>query len=167
MLLVPLTCCIIACDVSCKIRPFFSERAIDYAQLVAATFLSFTLMLIQVGQAPSLTTAVRPNIEKTNLFYNELQRAVVSAKAPPDAPIILEAYVPAHTRRYFPSRITCRRSGPGTESRIVFIPIRHRRESLMKAFGKRCPGSSRRATTPSRPCQASWPGASKTASVSD
>jgi len=92
MLLVPLTCCIIACDISSKIRPFFSERAIDYAQLVAATFL--TLMIIQVGHAPSLTTAVRANIERTNLFYNELQRAVLSAKASPDAPIILEAYGP-------------------------------------------------------------------------
>jgi hypothetical protein len=94
MLLVPLTCCIIACDISCKIRPFFSERAIDRAQLVAATFLSFTLIIIQVGHAPSLTTAVRANIERTNLFYNELERAVLSAKASPDAPIILEAYGP-------------------------------------------------------------------------
>jgi hypothetical protein len=94
MLLVPLTCCIIACDISSKIRPFFSERAIDRAQLVAAAFLSFTLIIVQVGQPLAITTAVRTNIETTNLFYNELQRAVLSAKASPDAPIILEAYGP-------------------------------------------------------------------------
>jgi hypothetical protein len=92
MLLVPLTCCIIACDISCKVRPFFSERTINHAQLVAAGFLLFTLIIIQVGQPPLLASAVRTNIETTNLFNNELQRAVIAAKASPDAPIILEAY---------------------------------------------------------------------------
>jgi hypothetical protein len=94
MLLVPLTCCIIACDISSKIRPVFSERTINHAQLVAAGFLFFTLIVIHVGQPPALASAVQTNIEATNLFSNELQRAVLAAKASPDAPIILEAYDP-------------------------------------------------------------------------
>jgi hypothetical protein len=94
MLLVPLTCCIIACDISCKIRPLFSERTINHAQLVAAGFLLCALIIIHVGQPPALASAVQTNIETTNLFNNELQRAVIAAKASPDAPIILEACDP-------------------------------------------------------------------------
>jgi len=117
--------------------------------LVAATFL--TLMVIQVGQRRSLTTR-RPSGEhrKTNLFYNEWQRAVLSAKSSPDAPIILEAYGPAHMGGFSLS-YSCRRSGPRNRIAVRRIRPEIGGESLMRAFGKRCPGSSRRATAPSRP----------------
>ena len=92
MLLVPLTCCILACEISCKIRPLFPERTVNRVQFAAAVFLLFAL--VPVYKAPPLIAAVRANIETTNLFHSELQRAVRAAEASPDAPIILEAYGP-------------------------------------------------------------------------
>lgn len=92
MLLVPLTCCILGCEISRRMRPLYPERTINYAQFAAAAFLVFALF--PSYRAPSLIAAVRANIEKTSLFYNELQRAVAAAKASPDAPIILEAHGP-------------------------------------------------------------------------
>jgi hypothetical protein len=94
MLLLPLTCCILACDISHKIRTFFSERTIDYAQFAAAAFLFFALVSPYFGKAPALRAAVQANIEITNSFYNELQRALRAAERTPESPIILEAYGP-------------------------------------------------------------------------
>jgi hypothetical protein len=96
MLLVPLTCCILACDVSYKARQQFSERATNYAQLAAAAFLFFYLALgsAYLDKARALSVAVKENIEITNLFYNELQGALRAAKEFPESPIILEAYGP-------------------------------------------------------------------------
>jgi len=95
MLLVPATCCVLACEASRKLRSIFPERTIDYAQLAAAVFLIFALIIANLGKEPPLSAAVRKNIEKTNLFYNELQRAVDAAKKAPENPIILEVYNPA------------------------------------------------------------------------
>jgi hypothetical protein len=94
MLLVPATCCILACEISHKLKPLFPERTINYAQFAAAMFLLFALIITHLENAPPLYAAVRKNIEVTNLFYNELQRAVREAKETPENPIILEAYGP-------------------------------------------------------------------------
>jgi hypothetical protein len=94
MLLLPLTCCILACDISWKMRAYFSERTINYAQFAAAVFLFFALIFPHWREAPELFLAVRKNIEITNSFYVELQRALRAAEKSPESPIILEAYGP-------------------------------------------------------------------------
>ena len=92
MLLVPLTCCILACEISRRIGTSFSERALNYAQLAAAAFLFFALISAHLGDPPALAVAVRKNIEVTNAFYNELQREVRVAVETPERPVIIEAY---------------------------------------------------------------------------
>jgi hypothetical protein len=96
MLLVPLTCCILTCDFFYRIRPFFSQRALDYAQLIAAAFLFFYFSLgsAYFDNGRALAVAVRTNIEATNSFYDELQLALHAAEKSPGSPIILEAYGP-------------------------------------------------------------------------
>lgn len=96
MLLVPLTCCILACEFFSKIRPFYSERTINYVQFAAAAFvlLYFATGSINFDKGRATTIAVRNNIETTNSFFNELQRAIQAARAAPDNPVILEAYGP-------------------------------------------------------------------------
>ena len=94
MLLVPLTCCILASEISRQARQFFPERTVEYAQLTAAAFLASALLVGNLGKAPPLVTAVKKNIAATNLFFNELQRLLHEAKASPDKPIILEAFGP-------------------------------------------------------------------------
>jgi hypothetical protein len=94
MLLVPLTCCILACEISRIIRSYFSERTIDYAQLTAAGFVIFGLIFVYSGKSTALSAAVTRNIRTTNLFYGELQRLVGAAEHSPNDPIILEAYGP-------------------------------------------------------------------------
>jgi hypothetical protein len=96
MLLVPLTCCILACEFSSKIRPFYSERTINYAQFAAAAFVLFYCATgtFYFDKGRATTIAVRNNIESTNSFFNELQRAIQAARVAPDNPVILEAYGP-------------------------------------------------------------------------
>lgn len=96
MLLVPLTGCILACDFFSKIRPFYTERTVNYAQLAAAAFVFFYFATgsTYFDKGKAIASAVRENIETTNTFFNELQRAVQAAKAAPGNPVILEAYGP-------------------------------------------------------------------------
>jgi len=96
MLLVPLTGCIIACEVSRKLRPHFPERTVDHAQLAAAAFVFFGFGVGSgyLDNTKPLSVAVKANIEKTNSFYSQLQGAVGVAKNSPGAPVILEAYGP-------------------------------------------------------------------------
>jgi hypothetical protein len=96
MLLVPLTGCIIACEVSRKIRSHFPQREVDYAQLVAAVFVFFAFGVGSgyLDNTKPISVAVKANIEKTNSFYNELQGAVAAAKNSSGSLVILEAYGP-------------------------------------------------------------------------
>jgi len=96
MLLVPLTACIIACELSRKLRPHFPERTVDYAQLAAAAFVFFGFGVGSgfLDNTKPLSVAIKTNIEKTNSFYSQLQGAVGAAKKSPGAPVILEAYGP-------------------------------------------------------------------------
>lgn len=96
MLLVPLTFCILACDFFSKIRPFYAERTINHAQFAAAAFvfLYCATSASQFDKGTAIRIAVRNNIETTNSFFNEVQRAVQAARAEPDSPVILEAYGP-------------------------------------------------------------------------
>ncbi len=92
MLLVPLTCCILACEVWRQLRPFYPERTMDHAGLAAAGFLAFALAIANLGKGPDLVVAVRKNIDVTTAFSGELQRIVLAARENPKRPIILEAY---------------------------------------------------------------------------
>jgi hypothetical protein len=94
MLLVPLACCVLVCEISRQARRHFAESTIDHAQLTAAGFLFFALVVGSLGKAPPLVAAVQTNIKETNLFYGELQRLVVAAQQSPGTPIILEAFGP-------------------------------------------------------------------------
>ena len=93
MLLIPLTACVLACEVSCRLRDRFPERVIDYAQLVTAVFVIFALVNANIAKPPpALAVAVKKNIESTSAFFDEVQRLVRAAKEAPDSPIILEAH---------------------------------------------------------------------------
>lgn len=96
MLLVPLTGCVLACYVFYTSRPFFSERATNYAQLATAVVIVFCFALgsawLDSGRA--LSAAIQSNIETTNRFYHELSLALRAAEKSPESPIILEAYGP-------------------------------------------------------------------------
>jgi hypothetical protein len=94
MLLVPFTCCILASEICRKAREHYPERTIDYAQLTAAGFLFFALVIVHLGRTPPLVAAIQTNVKVTNVFYNELQRLVRAAKQSPDSAIILDAYGP-------------------------------------------------------------------------
>jgi hypothetical protein len=96
MLLVPASLCISTCYVFYLARGFLSETAVSYAQLTAAFLLSLGLAF-SVGHpdnGKALAAAVRTNIEMTNAFYSELQRALGAAEKSADNPVILEAYGP-------------------------------------------------------------------------
>jgi hypothetical protein len=94
MLLVPLTCCVLAGDLFSKLRKCLPERTVDYAQFVAAIFLIFFTANSLLGSKPPLAVAVKENIERTNAFSAELHRLVESANAAPESPIVLEAHGP-------------------------------------------------------------------------
>jgi hypothetical protein len=94
MLLVPLCCCVLACELFHKIGPFYPERTIDYALLTAAAFvLCYGVSdSTNFDRGRTLTAAVRRNIEDTTSFFRQLQSAVRAANESPESPIILEAY---------------------------------------------------------------------------
>jgi hypothetical protein len=94
MLLVPLCCCVLTCEFFHKIGPFYSQRTINYALLTAAAFVLCYIASDSTNfdKGRTLTTAVSGNIERTTLFFRELQGAVGAAKGSPESPIILEAY---------------------------------------------------------------------------
>lgn len=95
MLLIPMTACVLACEVSSRLRDRFPQRVINYAQLVAAIFVIFALVNANIAKpAPALAVAVKKNIESTSVFFDEVQRLVRAAKAAPDSPVILEAHGP-------------------------------------------------------------------------
>jgi hypothetical protein len=95
MLLIPATACVLACEVSCRLRDRFPQRVINYAQLVAAVFLIFALVNANIAKPPpALAVAVKKNIESTSAFFDEVQRLVAAAKEAPDSPVILEAHGP-------------------------------------------------------------------------
>jgi hypothetical protein len=94
MLLLPATCCLLACEISNKLRSVFPQRTIDYAQLTAAGFLIFSLVYVNVGTPPALAVAVKKNIATTTEFFGEFKRAIETAKESPEKPIILDAYGP-------------------------------------------------------------------------
>jgi hypothetical protein len=96
MLMVPLTYCIFACGVFYRISASFSERAVNYAQFSAASFLFFSFALgpTFLDKTKPLSVAVQANIASTSEYYAELERALGAAQRSPESPIILEAYGP-------------------------------------------------------------------------
>jgi hypothetical protein len=94
MLLVPLTCCILACEVFRRLEEHFPDRIVKRTQMIAAGILAFALVNVHLGTRLALPSAVKKNIEVTNSFYPEVERASRAARESPERPIILEAYGP-------------------------------------------------------------------------
>lgn len=92
MLLIPATCCLVACDVSKRIRDRFPEMAASYAHFVAAAFLIFAMASVSIRPTPALLVETKNNINRTSAFFDELKRIVVAAKEDSSKPIILEAH---------------------------------------------------------------------------
>ncbi len=122
MLLVPLTCCIVVCEVSRRLRGRFPDRVIDYAQLTAAIFLIFGLINANLGRPPDLAVAVKRNIETTNAFFTELQGAVRAAKDSPDRAVILDAYGPVAYEGIYSVRSYLRAYGVQNPIALRFHP---------------------------------------------
>ena len=121
MLLIPATACVLACEVSCRLRDRFPPRVINYAQLVAAVFVIFALVNANIAKPPpALAAAVKENIESTSAFFDEVQRLVAAAKAAPDNPVILEAHGPRAFEAVHGVPIYLR--ALGVKSRLSSIP---------------------------------------------
>jgi hypothetical protein len=89
MLMVPATWCLLACDLSLRIRKHLYSTATNYAQLVTAAFIAFTLAS---GTTPTLYAAAKTNISATTTFSNEIGQIVAAAKQDPSRPVIIDAY---------------------------------------------------------------------------
>lgn len=95
MLLTPLTFSVLVCSNFYLLRSVLPMRNITRAQLATAALAILFLALAPsraLDKGKSLIAAVELNIKTTNMFYNELQRAVLAAKQSPSSPVILEAY---------------------------------------------------------------------------
>jgi hypothetical protein len=92
MLLVPLTFCIIACEVSRWLRKRYPDAVTNRAQLLAAIFVGFAVATSAIQTPPPLLAAIHRNIKVTNNFFAALQDIVQAGKANLDRPIILEGY---------------------------------------------------------------------------
>jgi hypothetical protein len=137
MLLLPLTCCILACEFFKNIRPFFPDRTINYAQFAAATFLIFALVTVHLGNPPELIRAVRKNIATTNSFYNELQGAIRTAEGSPDRPILLEPYDEEAYEGIFSLSVYLRALGTKNSISVRLVPESKSREGAYGSFRQR------------------------------
>jgi hypothetical protein len=93
MLFVPFGYDVLICYVFYQLRSYLHSRATNYISflLALAIFVAYVPRFVRF-QAEALPRAVSVNIEKTNIFFNEISALVVRAKQSPRDPIILEAY---------------------------------------------------------------------------
>jgi len=91
MLLVPLTLCILCCEIFRRLR-HYPDEVLDRAKLICAIFLGFALATLAVQSPPALLAAIDRNVKTTSSFFPALQEAVRAARANPARPIILEAH---------------------------------------------------------------------------
>ena len=90
MLIVPASFCVMACY---SLHMAQCMRAIVVAKVLAVLIgVAGASAAIVKYRADPLPAAVQANIDVTNAFFRELQRAIDSAKQSPEQPIILEAY---------------------------------------------------------------------------
>jgi len=92
MLLVPLTLCILCCEISRRLRRRHSDEVINRAQLVAAIFVGFAVATSAFQTPLPLLAAIDSNIRTTNGFLTSLQDIVQAGKAKPEGTIVVEAY---------------------------------------------------------------------------
>jgi hypothetical protein len=168
MLLVPLTCCILACEFFRRIRPHFSERAIEYAQFAAAAFLFFCFALGPgyLDNRKALFVAVQKNIETTNAFHNELQLVLRAAEKSPEIPIILEAYGPGAFEPVFSLSAYLTALGARNPVSVRVHSDGNSYGNLTKACNNGCPLWSRPATPPLSRCGIVWRTGLRAASAS-
>jgi hypothetical protein len=93
LLFVPFAYDVLICYVFYQLRSYLHPRAANYISifLALAIFVTYAPSFVKF-QARALPHAVSVNIEKTNIFFNEISALVIRAKQSPRAPIILEAY---------------------------------------------------------------------------
>jgi hypothetical protein len=93
LLFVPFAYDVLICYVFYQLRSYLHPRATSYISifLALAIFVTYAPMFVKF-QARALPQAVSVNIERTNIFFNEISALVARAKQSPRDPIILEAY---------------------------------------------------------------------------
>lgn len=93
LLFVPFAYDVLICYVFYQLRFYLHPRATDYISifLALAIFVTYVPMFVKF-RARALPQAVSVNIEKTNIFFNEISVLAARAKQSPRNPIILEAY---------------------------------------------------------------------------
>lgn len=92
MLLVPLTLCIICCELSRWLRDRYPDDVVNRAQLITATFVGFAAATSAVQTPPPLVAAIDHNIRTTSSFFAAVQDIIQAAKASRSRPIVLEGY---------------------------------------------------------------------------
>jgi hypothetical protein len=136
MLLVPIVIIILACEIFNKLHELHPKRVINYAQLIAAAFVTFALATTTVRRTPELMAAGQANIKKTNLFFNELQRLVAAANTFTDRPIILEAHGPVSYEAVYSLRIFLSAFGAHNPVSVRFHPTEYTADSYLAGLSQ-------------------------------
>lgn len=92
MLLVPLTFCILCCEVSRRVQSRYPKAVTNRAQLIAAIFIGFAVATSAIQTPALLLAAIDRNIKVTNGFWSTLQDVVRAGQANAHRPIVVEAY---------------------------------------------------------------------------
>lgn len=92
MLLVPLTFCILCCEISRWLRDRYPDDVVNRAQLITAIFVGFAAATSAVQTPPPLLAAIDRNVRTTSSFFAAVQDIVQAAKENPGRPIVLEGY---------------------------------------------------------------------------
>jgi hypothetical protein len=139
MLLVPLTCCILACEVSRRLRNHFPERVINYAQLTAAVFLVFALVNANLGRRRPLRRRSRKILRRPTRFLASCSAWCVPRKTLPISRSSSKRTVLRHTRVFFLCPRISGRSESEMLSRSEFIRTQDSREHFTTTFSRLCP----------------------------
>ncbi|WBL80434.1 hypothetical protein I3J27_08445 [Bradyrhizobium xenonodulans] len=136
MLLVPLTGCLLICEVFRRLRDRHPESVVRLVQFYVAIFIVFAMMTSTVGTRLPIATAVRKNIEVTSAFFDEVRRAALAARNAPDHPIILDAYGPAAYEGVFALPSYLRALGVTNTLSLHFHPDPNARGALYDGLQK-------------------------------
>lgn len=92
MLLVPLTFCILCCEISRCLRDRYPDDVVNRAQLITEIFVGFAAATSAVQTPPPLLAAIDRNVRTTSSFFAAVQDIVQAAKENPGRPVVLEGY---------------------------------------------------------------------------
>jgi hypothetical protein len=93
-LFVPFSIYLLICYVFYQMRCYLQSRIVGYISIffAVAIFAAYAPRLALGFGSKSLAKAVNANIQKTDLFFNEISALAESARQQPRSPIILEVY---------------------------------------------------------------------------